>query len=142
MALYVYTTATGALVSWNPSDSDPVASDAVLAAKGLSKVTGLAVLDATHRWDEATHSVIVVAAMKSEPTQREFWKRFTSAERVALQTVLRTGSVGAQDALRAFKDYIMSAPTVDCNDSYILTTVQTMESVGVIAAGRAAVIVV
>jgi hypothetical protein len=142
MATYVYVTATGALVSWNPSDSDPVAPDAVLTAKGFSKAAGLLPLDATHRWDAATHAVVVVAAQKSMPTQQEFWKRFTPAERTALQTILRTGSLAAQDGLRSFKDYIQSAPLVDCNDAYILTSVQTMESAGVIAAGRAVQIVV
>ena len=60
MAIYVYTTATGALYSWAPNDTDPVADAQTLAANGLTAVSGLPALDPSHAWDPATKTVISV----------------------------------------------------------------------------------
>src|SRR4051794_35637728 len=85
MALFVYNTATGALVSWCPNDSDPVASGTVLAANGLASVSGLPALDATHVWDAASKTVITVAS--SAPNwiaTYQFILLFTTAEHAAI----------------------------------------------------------
>jgi hypothetical protein len=58
MALYVYNATTGALVSWCQNDTDPVADQSTLTAKGLAVVTGLPPLDATHAWSSATKTVV------------------------------------------------------------------------------------
>src|SRR5882672_4974493 len=92
MALYVYKIADGSLMSWSPNDSDPVASDTVLTAKGFAKTTGLP-LDDTHAWDAPTHSVIVVTA----PTPIrflsvfDFANRFTPAELAAIRASANAG---------------------------------------------------
>ena len=60
MALYVYNATTGALVSWCPEDTDPVAPDHHLEANGLAVVTGLPPLNAQRRWDEAIRTVVEI----------------------------------------------------------------------------------
>lgn len=82
MAVYVYNVATGALVSWCPGDTDPVASADVLTANGLASVSGLAALDVTHAWDAATRSVVVVTApVPPQLIQTGVWiLRFTPTE--------------------------------------------------------------
>lgn len=62
MAIYVYITATGELASYCPNDTDPVASDATLTAKGMAKVSGLPQLSDTVAWDVATHTTKTVTA--------------------------------------------------------------------------------
>lgn len=92
MAIYVYNTTTGALVSWCPNDTDPVASNAVLTAAGLTAVSGLAPLDSTHAWNTSTKTVQVVAA----PTPVnlvgtfDFIMAFTPAELAAIRASSNT----------------------------------------------------
>lgn len=69
---------------------------------------------------------------------REFWKRFTAAEREALQNKLATGTQGVKDKMNAFRDYVATGGNVELKDDYIIAAVTAMESAGVIAAGRAA----
>lgn len=93
MALYVYKLAGGALVSWSPSDDAQVAPDDELAAKGLAKKVGLAALDATHQWNAATQTVVVVAAPDVMRVLGVFdWlDRFTPAELVAIRASTNPG---------------------------------------------------
>src|SRR5215472_10055672 len=68
MAIYVYQTSTGALVSQIPDNitvaqaqsQGLLASNAALAAQGYAAVDGLPPLDSSHRWDAATHTVVSV----------------------------------------------------------------------------------
>jgi hypothetical protein len=82
MAVYVYNTTTGALYSWSPNDTDPVADQATLTANGLSIGTGLPALDATHAWNAAQRTVVTV----TPPTPAnvidtfDFIMAFTAAE--------------------------------------------------------------
>jgi len=138
MAIYVYKTTDGALVSWCPNDGDPVAPDAELAAKGLAKIAGLAALDDTHGWDAATHSVVAIVPRKPVVTVLAFWQRFTAAEREALQNAFLTGTQAVKNAIGAFRDYLVAGGSVDLNDGYVQTKVTQMETAGVLAAGRAA----
>lgn len=62
MAVYIYKSSDGTLVSWGPNDTDPVASDAELAAKGYTKISGLPVLSPTVAWDSPTHTTVTVVA--------------------------------------------------------------------------------
>lgn len=70
MAIYVYQTSTGNLLSWCPDSltvaqaqsSGQVASDAYLTANGLTAVDSLPALDSTHQWSSASKTVIVVTA--------------------------------------------------------------------------------
>jgi hypothetical protein len=142
MAIYVYNTSTGHLYSYCPNDSDPVADAATLAASGLAMKPGLPPLDDTHGWDETSRSVIAITPPKSAPDLKGFWQRFTVAEREAIENLAATGTQANKNKLAAFFRYVQSAGMVDCNDSYILSSVQLLETAGVIGAGRTAQIVV
>ena len=69
---------------------------------------------------------------------RAFLQRFTAAEREQLQELLLNGTAVQKRKLGAFKDYLMMTGDVELNDDYIIASVNTMESAGVLAAGRAA----
>lgn len=69
---------------------------------------------------------------------REFWRRFTAAEREALQDKLATGTQNVKNKLNAFRDYVATGGNVELADDYIIAAVVAMETAGVIAAGRAA----
>lgn len=58
MAVYIYKTASGDLMSWCPKDTDPVADDATLTKGGPTKVSGLPALDDAHAWDAAQKTVV------------------------------------------------------------------------------------
>jgi hypothetical protein len=142
MAIYIYMNADGTLHSYCPNDTDPVASDAVLAAQGMTALKGQPPLDATHQWDPPSKSVITVAALKSIPIVLDFWKRFTSTEREALNNLYQTGTQAQKNKMGAFLQYINASGTVDCNDAYIQSSVNLLETSGVIGVGRAAQILV
>jgi hypothetical protein len=73
-------------------------------------------------------------------TQRDFWRRFTVAEREALQDMLDNGTAVQKKKLKAFRDYVQTGMNVELFDDYIIASVTVMETAGVIAAGRAAII--
>ena len=73
-------------------------------------------------------------------TQKQFWQRFTPAEREALQNLLATGTQGQKNKLNAFRDYVMQGGDVELNDDYIITSVNLMETANAIGVGRAATI--
>lgn len=142
MAIFVYNTTSGELFSYSPNDSDPVASTSVLAAADLTAVSGLHAIDNTHAWDPGTRTVIVVAAPMSIVPLKTFWQRFTMSEREGIENLLATGTQLAKNKIAAFRTYVQSAGMVDCNDPYILASVQALETAGVLATGRTAQIVV
>jgi hypothetical protein len=67
MALYVYNISDGALVSWCPKDTDPVADAATLSKAGLTSIAGLPALDAAHVWDAVQKTVLTVAPVTKTP---------------------------------------------------------------------------
>ena len=71
-------------------------------------------------------------------TPRVFWRRFTVAEREALQNILATGTQNQKNKLNAFRDYVATGGMVELLDDYIIASVNTLETVGILAAGRAA----
>lgn len=71
-------------------------------------------------------------------TLRQFWQRFTVAEREALQHILATGTQPQKNKLNAFREYLATGGNVELADDYIVASVATMEAAGVLAAGRAA----
>ena len=73
-------------------------------------------------------------------TLKAFWRRFTVAEREALQGILATGTATQKNKLNAFRDYVATGGNVELDDDYIVASVSLMEQAGVIGAGRAAVI--
>lgn len=64
MATYVYNVSDGSLFEWGVSDriGDIIVRPTPLFNYGLAFKTGLVPLDATHGWNPATLTVIVVAA--------------------------------------------------------------------------------
>jgi len=133
MALYVYKTSDGTLVSWSPNDTDPVASDAVLAAKGFAKVTGLSPLDDTHAWDAPTHSVVVVAFTPVRfLSVFEFADRFTPGELDAVRSSTNTG----------VKKFVFMLPlalnqTIDLNSQRIQNVMALLVAQGLLTQARA-----
>lgn len=69
---------------------------------------------------------------------KAFWRRFTAAEREALQNILATGTQNQKNKLNAFRDYVAQGGNIELFDDYIVASVTLMEAAGVIAAGRAA----
>jgi hypothetical protein len=88
-------------------------------------------------WNGATF------AMPANPVSiaaRDFWRRFTAAEREALQNILATGTQVQKNKLNAFRDYVAQGGNVELNDDYIIASVNLMETAGILVAGRAATI--
>jgi hypothetical protein len=95
MAIYVYQTTSGVLVSWIPEDltiaqaqaNGQLASNAQLAAAGNSAVDKLPPLDSSHAWDPTQKTVITV----TPPTPAnllnsfDFIMAFTAAELAAIR---------------------------------------------------------
>lgn len=73
-------------------------------------------------------------------TMKTFLRRFTAAEREALYDIRQNGTATQKKKLGAFMEYIMDG--VETDDEYVVTIVNLMETAGVIAAGRAAEILV
>lgn len=95
MAIYVYQTSSGVLVSWIPENitvadaqaSGQLASSEDLAAAGNTAVGGLPPLDQSHAWDPTQKTVVVV----TPPTPAnllnsfDFIMAFTAAELAAIR---------------------------------------------------------
>lgn len=72
-------------------------------------------------------------------TAKEFWRRFTVAEREAIQNMLSTGTQIQKNKMGAFRDYVLLGGNVELNDDYIISVVNIMENtLGILASGRAA----
>jgi hypothetical protein len=89
MATYVYSIADGTLYSWNPTDTDQVASATDLTKAGLAVVDKLPALDDSHVWNAETKTVDIldVPVPKSTPIATGAWLlRFTPDEVQAIRT--------------------------------------------------------
>jgi hypothetical protein len=131
VAIYVYAITTGALVSYCPNDSDPVADAATLKGKGLTATKGLPPLDATHQWDEATKTVVTVAAaiLPNFIPAYQFVNCFTGAETVAIQA-------STDPLVKRFLLMLSVTQQVDLNDSTVQNGVGYLASIGLIAQSR------
>jgi hypothetical protein len=135
MAIYVYRTADGTLVSWCPKDSDPVAPTAQLTAQGLAMVLGLPALDASHAWDASTRTVVTVALVPG-PAYIPTWKfilLFTPAEHAAIKA-------SADAMVQHFFDALKTTQTVDLNDPVLQQGLNYLVSVSLLTAPNAALI--
>ena len=128
----VYETATGRLISIGEVVASPLPAGLTAVDVGLTPPSGV--------WNSVTHAFDPAPVLKAVLAARDFWQRFTPAEREALWDMRANGTATQKKKLGAFQDYITSSGTVDLNDAYIQASVNLMESAGVIAAGRAAVI--
>ncbi len=87
MAIYVYQLSNGALYSYCPNDTDPVADAATLASNGLGVRSGLPQLSPTIGWNPATLTTTTVVP----PTPAnflvafDFIMAFTPAELTAIR---------------------------------------------------------
>lgn len=79
-------------------------------------------------------------ASRAVLTQKQFWSRFTAAEREALQNIIATGTQTQKNKLNAFRDYVLIGGNVELDDDYIISTVQLLSTASIIGAGRAAAI--
>jgi hypothetical protein len=135
MATYVYVTATGALYSYNPDDASPVADAATLAKNGLTAVSGLAALDATHEWDAASKSVVVVAEpVPPQPIPTGTWiLRFTPAEFQAI-------AASTDATVQQFMYALNHTTQIDLTDQSIVNGVSYLVSKGLLTQTRVAAV--
>lgn len=135
MAIYVYDSTSGALRSYCPADSDPVADAATLAAKGLAVAKGLPALDATHAWDATTRAVVVVAATPTPaPIATGKWiLRFTALEFQAINA-----SPDAQ--VQQFMYALNHTTQIDLADPVVVNGVKYLVSLNLLASARVAVV--
>lgn len=144
MAIYVYVTdpslmddenyqRLGALVSWCHNDKDQVADDKTLKIRGLSIISGLPELDSTHVWDEATHTVVEVAApVIPRPISTGKWiLRFTSDEYAAIDA-------SKDKDVRHFLFALNHTTEVDLADPVIVQAVDYLATLNLITADRVA----
>lgn len=122
----VYETTSGSLVSLGTVVANPLPNGLTSINVGLDRPTGI--------WNPVTH-VFDAVSSKDPLTRREFYKRFTVAEREALENIRATGTQTQKNKLNAFIEYI--ADGVELDDVYIISSVNLMENAGVIAPGRA-----
>lgn len=135
MAIYVYNTATGALVSYCPNDTDPVSPANVLTANSLTAVSGLPALDATHAWDAASKTVVAATAPVQPvwvPTY-QFILLFTPAEHAAIAASTDTT---VQQLLMA----LQCSQQINLNDPIIRNGVTYLVAVNLLTASNAALI--
>jgi len=127
MAIYVYNSVTGALVSYCPSDTDPVADAATLSAKGLTAVSGLPAQDASHQWDATTKTVVSVtpAPPPNYIPSYQFANLFTAAE---LQAIKQSADANVQK----FFTMATLAPQVNLNDPITQNGVNYLVTVGIL----------
>ena len=131
MAIYIYASATGALFSYCPNDTDPVAPANVLAANGLTAITGQPQLDSTHQWSPASKTVITVVA----PTPAnvintfDFIMAFTAAE-------LATIRASANNNIQQFLFAMQVTQGVNLNSTTIINALNFLVSQSLLTAAR------
>lgn len=133
MAIYVFRNSDGALISYCPADTDPVASADVLTAKGFSALTGAPPLDATHTWDTVSRNVIAVAIPAATVSYFAFIQAFTAAELAAIRASLDTN-------VAKFLFSIASSPQIDLSDARMNAALTYLVSHGLLTAARASAI--
>jgi hypothetical protein len=143
MSIYVYNTASGALVSWSNTTlsvaqaqaAGQVASSAALINNGLTAVGGLPPLDSTHQWSTATQTVVTVTApVAAAPMPTYFFlMRFTPTEYAAISASADTQVIQFWDAIRRTNIVDLSDTTIQAQGAY-------MSSLGLISGARGTVI--
>lgn len=128
----VYRLADGRLESVGEVVANPLPAGLAATDLGANPPSGT--------WNTTTHAFDATAALKSVLSLKDFWARFTATEREALWDMRANGTATQKKKLGAFKDYLTDCGFADLNDAYIQTSVNLMESAGVLTAGRAAVI--
>jgi hypothetical protein len=135
MAIYVYNTTTGALVSYCPNDTDPVAPAATLAANGLTAVSGLPALSPTTQWSASSKTVVTVTAPVNPnwiPTY-QFILLFTPAEHAAIQS-------STDQRVTQFLMAITTAQQVNLNDPILQNGISYLVSISLLTQANATLI--
>jgi hypothetical protein len=135
MAQYVYVTATGALYSWTPNDTDPVADSETLAANGLAVVSGLAALDSSHAWSASGKTVVSVTPPTPalNITSWQFVMLFTPAEHAAIAA---STDAKVQQFLMALQVALM----INLNDPIVQGGVNYLVSISLLTQANATLI--
>jgi hypothetical protein len=123
MAIYVYNTTTGALVSYCPNDADPVAPAATLAANGLTAVSGLPALSPTEQWSATSKTVVTVTAPVAPnwiPTY-QFILLFTPAEHAAIMASTDQSVQQFLVAISTAQQVNLNAPVVQNGINYLVS---------------------
>ena len=133
MAIYVYNTATGALVSWCPNDTDPVADAATLAANGLGVVTGLPALGPIVAWNPSTKKTQTVTPppAPNNIATYQFVMLFTPAEHAAIVA-------STDQKVQQFLMALSFTQTVNLNDTtFVGPGVAYLVSIGLLTQANA-----
>ena len=135
MAIYVYNTTTGALVSWCPNDTDPVASPALLSANGLTSVSGLPALGPTVAWSPATKTTVTVVAPTPVNVINtfDFIMAFTATELAAIRA-------SADNNVQQFLFALQVTQGVNLNATSITNALTYLVSHSLLTAPRATAI--
>ncbi len=128
----VYNITTGALVSVGTVVASPLPQGLAAVDLGAFAPTGV--------WNSLTHIFDPAATLKPILSLKDFAGRFTSVEREALFNMQQNGTATQKNKLGAFRQYLTDCNSSDLNDAYIQASVQLMETAGVLAVGRAAVV--
>jgi len=131
MAIYVYNSTTGALSSWCPDDTDPVASSDVLAANGLVSVSGLPALGPTVGWNAATKTTATVTApIAPQPILTSMWiMRFTAAEFQAI-------NASTDPTVQQFMYALNHTQQVDLTNAQMIDGANYIASINLIQSAR------
>lgn len=131
MAIYVYNIATGALYSYSPNDTDPVAPAATLAAAGLAVVSGLPALGPTVAWDEVNKTTkTVVPPTPPQPLLTGIWiLRFTPQE---FQAIAASTDPAVQQFMYALNHTIQ----IDLTTANVINGVNYLVSVNLLTSAR------
>lgn len=128
----VWKTSNGELVSVGTVVASPLPNGLATTDLGANPPIGV--------WNDVTHVFDAGQTLKAVLSLKDFAQRFTTAERESLWNMQANGTAPQKQKLGAFRQYLSDAGSVDLNDAYIVASVNLMESAGVLAAGRAAVI--
>jgi hypothetical protein len=133
VAIYVYKNANGALLSWCPDDSDPVAPPAELAAQGNASKSGLPPLGPTVAWDEATKTTkTVVAPTPANPLNTfDFINAFTPLELANIR------GATTDNPIQQFLFSLQCTQGVNLNATSIANSLQYLVNKGLLTQNRA-----
>lgn len=88
-------------------------------------------------WSPKRRSFDTAPVAKGALSLKEFLDRFTPGEREVWWKFSADGDMNKKYSLGSFRSYLDAAGAVDLGDPYVVNAVQSMESAGVLAAGRA-----
>jgi hypothetical protein len=124
----IYNSATGALVSIGTVLADPLPAGLVALDVGETMPDG--------DWSSATLSFVARSTLPETWTKYEFKQRMTAAERVAVRAAAASNAVVAD-----FMDLLDSSGAVVRANPNVLAGLNYLESIAVLATGRAAEII-